>query len=148
MRPLSGKEPVVDLLLSRIVHSDNYNFRHYLKECLLRLPFEDLKSIGYETNIHLVNSTGNTVLHLDPIIYDSGKGDKVLVIFVMNFSRASRSEILYTIAHELAHVFLGHYDRGKWKGEESELEADGQVIKWGFEAELKGSGACYIRDDG
>jgi hypothetical protein len=144
MTPL-GKESIIDHLLLRIVHSDNYNFRYYLRECLLRLPIEDLKAIAYERNIHLINSTGNTVLHLDPIIYDPGIGDRVLAVFVINFSRYQPHEILYTIAHEFAHVFLGHYDRAKWKGGESELQADRQVIAWGFENELRRCDSCYLR---
>ena len=141
------KEALIDYLISRIVLSDDYNLRYYLKECLLRLPFEDLKAIAYEKSIHIVNSTMNTVLHLDPIIYDPGKGDRVLVIFTMNFSTSPRHEILYVIAHEFAHVFLGHYDRSKWKNEESELEADRQVVKWGFEGELRKSDSRYLREN-
>jgi hypothetical protein len=140
------KESIIDHLLLRIVHSDDYNFRYYLKECLLRLPVEDLRAIAYDRNIHLVNSVSNTVLHLDPILYDPGKGDRVLVVFVVNFSKCEPHEILYVIAHEFAHVFLGHYDMTKWKGEASELEADRQVIKWGFERELRRTDSRYLRE--
>lgn len=144
---LLRKESIIDHLLLRIVHSDDYNFRYYLKECLIRLPLEDLRAVAYDRNIHVMNSRGNTVLGLDPIFYDPGKGDRVLVVLVVNFSKCEPHEIIYIIAHEFAHVFLGHYDRTKWKDEESELEADRQVIKWGFERELKRSNSHYLRED-
>lgn len=138
------KKYVIDFLLRRIVHSNDYNFKHYLEECLLRLPLGDLKAIAYDRNIHIMSSTANTVVHLDPMVYDSGKGDRVLVVFVVNFSKSYPHETLYTIAHELAHVLLGHYDRARWKGEESELEADRQVVRWGFEREMRMSGSHYL----
>ncbi len=71
----------------------------------------------------------------------------VLVVFVTNFSMQESHEILYTIAHEFAHVFLGHYDRTKWRGEQSEIEADRQVIKWGLERELRASPSAYLHGE-
>jgi hypothetical protein len=47
------------------------------------------------------------------------KGDRVLVIFVTNFSVSYPHETLYTIVHELAHVLLGHYEKTKWRGEKA-----------------------------
>lgn len=140
------QESIIDHLLLRIIHCDDYNFRYYLKECLIRLPVEDLRAIAYERNIHLVSSMSNTVVHLDPVIFDPGKGDRVLVIFTVNFSKCEPHQLVYVIAHEFAHVYLGHYDRRQWKGKASEEEADRQVIKWGFERELRRSRSSYLRE--
>ena len=141
---LTEKEILIEYLLGRIVASDDYNFRFYLRECISDLPWDDLKTIAYERNIHFIVSTRNTVISLNPILYAQGKGDMVLVMFTTNFSKLHNHEIRYVIAHELAHVFLKHYDKTRWKGEQSEEEADRQVIAWGLEKEVKETGFSYL----
>ena len=61
----------------------------------------------------------------------------MLVVFVTNFSKCPAHEIMYIIAHEFAHVFLNHYVKARFMGADSEVEADEQLKKWGFEEELK-----------
>jgi hypothetical protein len=139
------KKMVMDHLLLRLLGTDDYNFRFYLRECLARFPLADLKSIVYEKNLHVVATMQNAVVSAEPVLYDAGKGDRVLIVFATNFSKCKPHETLYIIAHEFAHVFLGHYDRANWKGEESEVEADRQVVKWGFERELRESGFSYLK---
>jgi hypothetical protein len=131
------KEFIVDQVVKKIVGMDDFNFTYYLRECLMRLPIRDLKSIAYEKNLHILKTTANTVLDLKPLLYASGKGDNVLVVFVTNFSKCPPHEIMYIIAHEFAHVCLGHYDKARYVGEESEVEADDLLMKWGFEEELR-----------
>ncbi len=133
------KESVIEHLMLRIIGSDDSNFNYYLKECLIRLPLRDLKAITYERNVHILKTAANTVLSINPLLYDPGKGDKVLVVFVTNFWKCPAHQIMYIIAHEFAHVYLGHYDRTRWAGDASEVEADEQVTKWGFEEEWKRS---------
>ena len=56
-----------------------------------------------------------------------------IVCLVSGLLDCSWNEIIYTVTHEMAHVFFEHYI-----GDESgEIEADKQVVKWGFEKELK-----------
>ena len=141
---MRDREAIFDHLMARTIGSDDYNFRYYLKECLKRLPLDDLRTIAYERNIHILVTMGNTVVSLDPILYDPGRGDMVLVVFVTNFSKQEPHEILYTLAHEFAHIFLSHYDQAKWRGGQSEVEADRQVIKWGLERELRASSSAYL----
>jgi hypothetical protein len=142
---LTEREILTDYLLGRIVVSDDYNFRFYLQECIMVLPWDDLKTIAYERNINFIATTKSTAISLEPILYNQGKGDMVLVVFVANFSKLPPHEIRYIIAHELAHVFLGHYNRNHWRGEESERDADRQVIAWGLEEELKQAGCNYLK---
>ncbi len=142
------KKLIIDHLLLRLLGCDDYNFRFYLRECLCRLPVGDLRTIVYERDVHVLVTRGNTVIDPDPILFDRGRGDRVLVVFVTNFSRSTPSEMLYTIAHEFAHVFLRHYDRANWRGYESELEADRQVVAWGFERELREAGFSYLSAPG
>ena len=132
------KESLIDHLVQRIIGSDDFNFTYYLKECLMRLPEADLKAVAYDKDIYILKTTANTVLGLDPLLYTkTGKGDKVLVVFVTNFSKCPAHQIMYIIAHEFAHVLLGHYTKGVFMGPASETEADEQLTKWGFEEELK-----------
>jgi hypothetical protein len=132
------KESLIDHLAQRIIGSDDFNFTYYLKECLMRLPETDLKAVAYDKDIYVLKTTANTVLGLDPLLYTkAGKGDKVLVIFVTNFSKCPAHEIMYIIAHEFAHVFLGHYTKSLFTGTASEIKADEQLKKWGFEEELQ-----------
>ena len=142
---MQDKEAIFDYLASRIIGTDDYNFRHYLKECVGRLPLEDLRAVAYERNVHILVTAGNAVIGLDRVLYDQGKGDMVLVVFTSNFSKMPAHEIVYIIAHEFAHVFLGHYDSSKWRGKHGEAEADRQVIKWGLERELKESASAYLQ---
>jgi len=133
----SEKELMIDHMVRKIVGTDDFNFTYYLRECLMRLPDHDLKGIAYERNVHILKTTANTVLDLRPILYAAGKGDNVLVVFVTNFSRCPPHEVMYIIAHEFAHVYLGHYDETRYMGEQSEAEADDLLLKWGFEEELR-----------
>jgi Zn-dependent protease with chaperone function len=141
---VSEKSKTIDNLLLRVLLTDDYNFRFYLRECLTRLPLADLKRIVYEKNVHLLVATQNSIVSADAILYDPGKGERVLVVFTTNFSKCEPHEILYIIAHEFAHVFLSHHDKTIWKGQESEIDADRQVIEWGFEGELRRSYFNYI----
>jgi len=60
-----------------------------------------------------------------------------LVCLSPDILKRSKVEAIYTLAHELAHVYLEHSKHfGIPKREgllEREKEADKQVIKWGFE---------------
>ena len=131
------KESLIDQMVQRIIGSDDFNFIYYLRECLMRIPLNDLKSITYDRDVHILKTTANTVLDLDPLFYNRGKGDKVLVVFVTNFGKCPPHEIMYIIAHEFAHVYLGHYDKARFAGEQSETEVDDQLKKWGFQEELE-----------
>ncbi len=130
------KELLIDQMTDRIIGSDDFNFIYYLRECLMRIPFRDLKSIVYEKNVHILKTTGNTVLGLDSLFYAPGRGDRALVVFVTNFSKCPPHEIMYIIAHEFAHLYLGHYDKNRFAGQESEIQADDRLRMWGFEEEL------------
>ena len=65
----------------------------------------------------------------------------------------SKSDIIYTIAHEFAHAFLGHEKYAPEVSQDSpkidepepaEIEADKLVKRWGFDKEMRESGASYL----
>ena len=66
--------------------------------------------------------------------------------------KRTKDEALYTIAHELAHIYLKHSKHiGTHNSEglkDREIEADTQVIQWGFEKELRETSFNYIYADG
>jgi len=139
-----AKTSIADYLLQRIIGSSSHNFKYHLKECLMRLPEEDLRAIAYERNVHVLAASTNAVVTLEPVLYDPGKGDLVLVVFTTDFDKCPAHEIVYTIAHEFAHVFLDHFRRASWHGHESEIEADRQVVAWGFERQLRQTPSNYL----
>ena len=69
-----------------------------------------------------------------------------LICLSADILKKSREEALYTIAHELAQVYLEHPKTASMIEEfsEREIEADKQVIKWNFESELRQAPFNYI----
>jgi hypothetical protein len=59
-----------------------------------------------------------------------------------SFVRGNHNDKIYTIAHELAHVYQD-YPSG-YPDEQSELEADKLVLEWGFEKELRACPESYL----
>jgi len=64
--------------------------------------------------------------------------------------KRSRKDSLYTIAHELAHVYLKIPKTASMLEDFSgiEKEIDEQLIKWNFETELRQTPFSYICGDG
>lgn len=58
--------------------------------------------------------------------------------------------VTYTVAHELAHVYLGHkqYVADLSIAKQNELDADQQVIEWGFKDELLSTPHNYLYGSG
>ena len=87
---------------------------------------------------------------------EDGRYDRMVAIWLVclspNILKIKKNQSLYTIAHELAHAYLEHSRHvGVSKKEEireREDEADKQVIKWGFESELKETPWNYIYGEG
>lgn len=107
---------------------------------LSRLPDEDLNYLLYELNIDVVQVCANTVFKARHF----NNSETVYVCFESGLCDFSQSKIIYIIAHEFAHAFLGHSATDPDITKECEIQADEQVIKWGFEKELKRSRMSYI----
>lgn len=67
----------------------------------------------------------------------------IFIMFESSLCGFPRDEIIYTIAHEFAHVYLNHPDYAPAK-DKVEIAADMQVIECGFEKELRASNHSYI----
>jgi hypothetical protein len=119
----------------RIILPCDSNFPHCLRAFIERLPIDDLEELAYDRNIILIQPYGNSFMRLD-LENNRFMRELVIIFFTSNLCTLPMHEILYTIAHEFAHVFLKHPE---WvdRRDDIEIEADKQVIKCGFEEELK-----------
>jgi hypothetical protein len=149
-----------------------------ISEVLERLPSKDREIIMYKRCVRFIAPiTNNSVteqVFIDPIsvrneqttlcrcskcnephltvkngIYDMMVGIW-LVCLSSDILKRSKKESLYTIAHELAHVYLELPKTASMiEGfTEKEREVDEQVIKWNFESKLRQKQINYIYGDG
>jgi len=149
-----------------------------ISEVLERLPSEDREILMYKRGVRFIAPiTDNCVteqIFIDPISVrneqttlcqcskcnelhftpKNGRYDIMVGIWLVCLSsdilKRSKKESLYTIAHELAHVYLelpktASMIEGFTK---KEREVDEQVIKWNFESELRQKQINYIYGEG
>ncbi len=131
---MENRQEKIDLIKEIIYshfHFTEPGFDKYLISTLERLPFKDLEYFAYERNVFVFQAGTNYSFQFDPSNLGS---DITIIVFTTDILNLERHEITYIIAHEFAHAYLKHPPLGS--GDE-ELEADRQVIKWGFEKELK-----------
>jgi len=132
-----------DQLLSGCFPADMKMY-YWIPYTLSRLPREDLDYIMYDLRAEVTQICFNTVVKLhfpaQPL-----EEERIHVCFTSDLCKCSKSKIVYIIAHEFAHAFLGHHSMMSFENPHAlEIAADEQVIKWGFEKELKKSGISYI----
>ena len=149
-----------------------------ISEVLERLPSEDQEIILYKRQIRFIAPiTANCIteqVFIDPLgvrneqnslcrcskcnephlAPKNGNYDIVVGVWLVCLSsdilKRSKKESLYTIAHEIAHAYLEHPNAASKveKSSKREIEADRQVIKWGFESELRHTPFNYIYGTG
>jgi len=149
-----------------------------ISEVLERLPSEDRKIIMYKRCVRFIAPiTINCVteqIFIDPISVKNeqttlcrctkcnelhltvkdGRYDKMVGIWLVCLSsdilKRSKEKALYTIAHELAHVYLEIPKTASMiEGfVESEREVNRQLIKWNFKSKLQQKQFNYIYGDG
>lgn len=126
-----------------------------LAEVLLSIPTADRNTLIDMRGVHFVlpeNCTAE-VFFVNPMISDK-KFDPMIPVWIISLNSelycAPSYEFRYVVAHELAHVFFEHGLPGQPQKEikEIELEADGKVVKWGFEQELKQTPYNYLYGSG
>ena len=122
---------------------------------LSHLPEADLKAIAEVKNLvfYLMRSSGGSVEKVD-LIRPFDSQEIVVVCFDASSPAPCDSKIMGMVAHELAHVRLGHYDDGpdssgiklnddaEWtrrmrKLQSREPEADALATSWGFGPEIR-----------
>ncbi len=118
----------------------------HVVDTLNRLPEEDLNVLLFDKVIRIMQPVVNTVIELNDLNLSlrDASGRITLVVFHSLLCEKPPAEITYIIAHEFAHVFLGHATNQINVDKGCEKEADRLVLKWGFEEELKASPFNYI----
>jgi len=149
-----------------------------ISEVLERLPSKDREIIMYKRGVRFIAPiTANCAteqIFIDPLsVRDeqttlcrcskcdephftpkSGSYDIMVGIWLVCFSpdilKRPKEESLYTIAFELAHVYLEHpkTESGIERFSEKEREVDKQVMKWNFESELRETKLHYMYGKG
>ena len=127
-----------------------------ITEVFKRIPENDrfiLEKRGVRFVLPSLNSSAEQIF-INPIIAEDERYHPMLCIWIVclgqDFHKKPKSQALYTIAHELAHVYLEHMSIGNSFEHLSkrEIEADRQAIKWGFEYELRQTPYNYIYGKG
>jgi len=124
--------------------------RDHISGTLNRLPERDLDYLLYNRVMRVIQPVVNTVIELNDLNLSmrDEQGRITLLVFHSALCDRPEWEITYTIAHEFAHVFLGHATNDINVDRECEKQADRQVIEWGFEEELKKTPYNYIYGEG
>lgn len=124
--------------------------RDHIANTLNRLPEQDLDYLLYNRVLRVLQPVVNTVIELNELNLSmrDEKGRITLLVFHSGLCDRPDAEITYTIAHEFAHVFLGHATNDIDADAACEELADRKVIEWGFEEELKCTPYNYIYGDG
>lgn len=116
-----------------------------IADVLSRLPKKDrdkLEKRGVHFIFHSSNCTAQRII-IDPNIARDERFQPKLSIWIVtlsqDFHKKPKTNAIYDIAHELAHVYLDHtaFALSHEEFPQREIEADKQVIKWNFEMELR-----------
>ena len=114
-------------------------FRATLVDVLARLPEEDReRAIALVTGWVIVDTEAyHVVYRIQPRLRKgSGETTEVRIVVVPgSMVRGNPNRVRTLVAHELAHILLGHgpHANGAFLALEHEREADQQVRAWGFE---------------
>lgn len=108
---------------------------------LLSMPEEDADYLLYDMNIEIVQILSNTVFRYR--FYN--REEKTFVCFTSDLCSVPDHHAKYIIAHELAHVKLGHSTRSVTQHDED--DADQLAFKWGFEDGYKAWKEYYHSHD-
>ena len=149
-----------------------------ISEVLERLPSKDREILMYKRCVRFIapisNNSVTEQVFIDPISVrneqtslcrctkcnelhftpKNGRYDMMVGIWLVCLSsdilKRSKNESLYTIAHELAHVYLELPKTVSSIEEFSEIEReiDEQVIKWNFKSEVQQKKLNYIYGEG
>ena len=141
-------EPVDDLRMDlwadpgiRVDSAGNLEteFRTALVDVLARLPEEDReRAISLVTGWVIVDTAAYHVVYRIPPRHRRERGEATEVRIVVvpgSMVRGNPNGVRTLVAHELAHILLGHgpHANGAFLALEHEREADQQVRAWGFE---------------
>ena len=157
MNEMSDEEWAYELserILERAV-TDTDILLSALIQIFKKLPENDLEILLYDRQVYFVCPRAHSAIPfeiIDPVNEKDEKTDKLglkhcrmwFILLTSELLDQSANEIIYTVVHEMAHAFLEH----KAGGLDNELEADRQVVRWGFEKELRAIPDNYLYGTG
>ncbi len=118
------------------------------------IPVDDLLELSRK-NVVLLLAHKTTSFHYPVHVYQrEGQISEPirvnLVLLSPSITERADESAIYIIAHELSHAYLGHsmFVGSTEDAKKREIEADEQVIKWGFEKELRSEPDNYIYGTG
>lgn len=113
-----------------------------------RLPEDDAREVLFK---HVMFILPTTCFARDIHIFTPKDKHIIwLIVLTKDLFEGSEAEFIYTVAHELAHVFLEHsmFKKNMDSVKMNEIAADKQVVKWGFEKELRAYPDNYLYGKG
>jgi len=119
----------MDKRLARFKHCDS-RFYPYLEKVLERLPGEVKENLLNNTDLQII--ADENLLDMCVLRYDFEDPVKNLVYLNMKVLMESEHQLVYTIAHELA-----HYVSGEGETDQAERKVEDLLIAWGFEKEIE-----------
>ena len=135
--------------------SESYEkINRVFNKVLKKIPIDDKVALSKKNVVVLL---GEKITSYCIPIYLSQRSNNIYDSIEVNIVALSSgiidesiSNSVYTIAHELAHAYLGHkqYVPSLSVAKNHEMEADQQVIKWGFEKELRANPDNYLFGNG
>lgn len=135
----------IEALMLEIAYPEHEQFRDLLAEVFERVPQEDAEILVEERNIRFILAVSSQSIYF-PVPLPA---DYYLLVLESTFCDWPHSEQIYTVAHEMAHAFLDHRPTGSSDpnfGDRRELETDEQVIKWGFENQVRQHGFMAVEE--
>jgi hypothetical protein len=126
-----------------------------ISNVLKRISKEDRVLLLDRRCVHFIlpiNSTAEGVF-INPLINTDPRYTPMVPLWLVSLRTDLLTEPMeqqiYTIVHELAHVFHEHGLPGKGHDpRESEIQADQKVMEWGFGEELQKTPYNYLQGDG
>jgi len=119
----------MDKRLARFKHCDS-RFYPYLEKVLERLPGEVKENLLNNTDLQIM--AGEDLLDMCVLRYEFDNPVKNLVYLNMKVLMEPEHQLIYTIAHELAHCVVGEGET-----DQAERKVEDLLIAWGFEKEIE-----------
>ena len=119
----------MEMDLLRFKHCDS-NFYPYLEKVINRLPQNVQDKVLNDTSFQIIAGEYFSTAH--GLYFDFDPAPNSMLYLNYSLLRGPQIEIIYTIAHEIAHLIAGKGRSGLWEKEAEEL-----LSEWGFSGEVE-----------
>lgn len=145
-----------ELRLHGILSINRDRIIEIIRDIFQKIPEQDKDVLMYKRNIHFILPETCTadLIFANPLISSDERYGPMIPVWLIclrnDLITNDKDEIIYTIAHELAHAYLEHSGTSSSleQAKTLEIEADQKVLDWGFETELKNTPDNFIYGNG